>query len=275
MGDVSASGVQTVSTNIVEPAPAQPAPTGEPPTGEPPAEPPATPPATVDTKQFGDWRDQMHEDIRGNDAFKDMKGPDELAHAYLDRMDGYHRTPGGEATDEEVEKFYEDIGVPKEFEDYEKGIGELKIPESIEADKEFMDEALNQAFEMHMFPFQIEGMLQWYYGRLAETQEQINADELKQSDDALQQLKRDWGANYRTNTAIVDKALTALGGDELLDWAESVGVANDVTFLRMMHSIGKNLTEDMVLQGVPVKGGTAPPKQTHLQYAKTPEHGAY
>lgn len=276
MGDVNASGVPTVSTNIVAPAPAVPAPAGEPPAGEPaPAEPPVVPPGTVDTKQFGDWRDQMHEDIRGNEAFQSMKGPDDLGHAYLDRMDGYVRKPGGEATDEELAQFYADMGVPTEQKEYTEAIEDIKYPEGVEPDKEFVSAAAEQAQQLQMFPHQLQGMLDWYYGRLGDMSEQIKADELKAGDEALQQLKRDWGSSYRTNTAIVDKALVALGGDELLDWAESVGVANDVTFLRMMHSIGKNLTEDMVLQGVPVKGSAAPRKQTHLTYAKTPEHGAY
>lgn len=281
MGDVSgAGGVATIGTNVPAPVPAAPAP-GEPAPAAPVPAAPADPkpidanvpaPGTVDTGRFGDWRDQMHEDIRGNDAFKEMKSPDELGHAYLDKLDGFVRMPGDDATDEEVSQFYKDMGVPDDMQAYVDAYQEVKLPEGIEADEQFVTDAMNEAFDLHMYPFQLQGLLDWYYTRMGDQQKSIRDEQLRSKDDAINQLKRDWGANYRQNSAIVERALNALGGDKVIDWAESVGIADDPTFLRLMHGIGKNLTEDMVLQGVPSRAGGGE-KQTHLTYSSTNAKG--
>lgn len=271
MSNIAGDG--TAAAPVAEPAAA-------PPVVEPVVAPEPTPvdkggepPATVDTGRFNDWRDQIHESIRGNDVFKDMKGPDDLAHAYLDRLDGFYRLPSKDATEEEVTNYYKSIGIPEGIETYTEAVKDVKMPEGIEADADFIAEATQQAYELRMYPYQLKEIVTWYYDRLGKVAEGMHTQALKDKDEGLQQMKRDWGADYQTNTAIVDRALKALGGDDLIGWAEEVGIANDPTFLRLVFNIGKNLTEDMVLAGVPVTGGGTPEKQQHLTYKSTGTKG--
>lgn len=214
----------------------------------------------------------MHADIRGDDAFKDMKGMDDLGHAYLDRLDGYVRKPGGEATDEEVNKFYGEMGVPEDRASYEEAAKDLELPKGLNPDEDFVSAAIDKAQELHMFPYQLQEMLNWYYGELGAKDQATNDANLRAGDETVQQMKREWGANYRANTATVESALDAFGGDKLIDWAEEKGVASDPTFMRLMLSIGKAIGENTALPGVP-SPGTPTEKQTHLTYKSTPVQG--
>ena len=261
-----APGTAPVVAQGVAPPPADPGVT-------PPAEPaPPAEPGTITTDRFGDFRDQMHADIRGNDAFKDMKGMDDLGHAYLNRLDGYVRKPGGEATDEEVAQFHQEMGVPETVEAYSEVFADLTIPEGIEADKDFLQAAANKAFELNMYPDQLAEMLNWYYGELGQSEQATNDANLRAADDTVKQMKREWGADYRANVATVDSALNAFGGDKLIDWAEATGVASDPTFMRLMLNVGKVISENSMLPGVPTPGGKKE-KQTHLTYKTTPSQG--
>ncbi len=126
MGDLGVAPPVTISTEG-DPGVTPPTDPGVTPPADPADPTPPADPGTANTDRFGDFRDQMHSDIRSNDAFKEMKGMDDLGHAYLDRLDGYVRKPGGEATDEEVNKFYAEMGIPEDRESYDEAVKELDL----------------------------------------------------------------------------------------------------------------------------------------------------
>jgi hypothetical protein len=235
----------------------------------------APPPETVSTDRYGDWRDQIHSDIRGNEKFAEIKGIDGLAREYLAelaRQEDRIGLPGENATDEEITEFFRNIGIPEDMAEYEAELKDYQPPEGIEVDQDFLKEAMEQAYELHMYPHQFKEIVNWYYNRLSNQVQEIKTQQLRAAENAREQLQKEWGKDYRRNSSIVSKALEALGGDELLDWAEEAGVANDTVFIKMIYTIGKNLSEDMVLQGVPARG-REPVTPGYLSYDSTPEHG--
>lgn len=130
----------------------------------------------------------------------------------------------------------------------------LKYPDSF---KGSVDEGVEQNFrefcvQNGITATQAQKLLEWQLGANKEMLDKIVADGTKT-------LKETWGSRFEENRATALKAFTALDkrmGGELSTSVAGRNMANDPTFVRAFHAIGKLLSED-TLAGGGAGGGAA------------------
>lgn len=123
----------------------------------------------------------------------------------------------------------------------------LKYPDSF---KGSVDEGVEQNFrefcvEAGITAAQAQKLLDWQLGANKELLDKI-------IEDGTKALKSEWGSRFAENRATALKAFTALDkrmGGELSSSVAGRNMANDPTFVRAFHEIGKLLSEDTLAGG--------------------------
>jgi hypothetical protein len=153
----------------------------------------------------------------------------------------YLRRLGPEATPEERQAFFREIGAPEKPDEY--GLPELERPE----DMPQMSEArINQFREV----FHKAGLTKEQANEILSAYSGLEVDVWKQSQEtaeqrftqAQQQLKADWGAAYDERLELAQQ-VAEKKGEEFLSWMEQRGLDNDPMLIRMLAEIGGNLQD--------------------------------
>lgn len=150
------------------------------------------------------------------------------------------KAPGEDATDEDWQNFYKQIGAPEEQSAYELAI-ELENPlfdvdQSAEGFKEL-------AHKNGLTQKQAQGLFKDYAeltnGRLKELQEKNQVDPVKVTQDL-------WGKESEQNLAMAKRAATHLGiGDDL----DKAGISTNPLVLQLAKALGETLKEGTVKDG--------------------------
>jgi hypothetical protein len=129
---------------------------------------------------------------------------------------GLVKIPGKDSSEEEIQKFHRDIGVPERPEDY---FNEIELSNGAvigETDRPTADSFANAVHKEGVTPKQMSAMFNWYYQR---EQEEIAARE--EADDnnhytAEKELKEEFGPQYnKISNAIPTLFKTAPGGIDI------------------------------------------------------------
>ena len=248
-GDTGGTGSVIISDPGTPPAGTPPA--GTPPAGTPPA---GTPPAGEPTpKPLGDWAALRTEIAAGDDKIlkrlERYSSPKDVADALIAAQNkiaagGAKGALPADATPEQLTEWRKDNGIPEKAEGYTfKLDGGLAVGAT---DQPIVDGFLKTAHELNMPPAQVEKTLNWYF------HEQERQLEVRQQQDAqlrekgVEQLRTDWGSEYKLNLGIIDGLLNqapagvkeGLLGARLADGSP---VGNDPNVLRWLATIGREM----------------------------------
>jgi len=216
MSDTPAAPV----TEKIDPAPAAPAATTPAPTTPAPAAPatiasgnaPTTAPAQPDWPS--DWRQKLASD--DPDAIKTLEriaAPTDLWKSYKSLRE---KLSSGEVktklpdnpTPEQIAEYRKSIGVPEKPEDYK-----IELPNGVvfgEADKPLVDSFKKVAHDANLDPKSVNQMLAWYTDNQQKVQAQIaDKDEANRSK-VEEQLRREWGPEYKTADGTNGQNLNAI-----------------------------------------------------------------
>lgn len=200
---------------IISGAAADPAPAGDPPAAPPVAAPAAGEPtagvvpsplaADGGDQSGGDWRSRL---AGGDDALSGFLGRYQSEKAFVEaakkdrdaiRTKQFPKLED-DATPEEIAAFRKDMGVPDKPEDYKLSDG-LVVGE---ADKPYVDEFLKNMHGVNASPGVVNAAIETYYdiveGQMADEVEAIQ----KHKTEADDQLRKDWGPEYRRNLNVVN-----------------------------------------------------------------------
>lgn len=213
------------------PAPApNPTPAPEPspsPTPEPAPQPnPAPSPAPNPDDPKGYWPEDWRKNLAGEDekALKRLErygSPKDLANALFAAQakisSGQLKTALPEnATPEQIAAWRADNGIPESPDKYDVTIAEGHVWG--EADKPLIESFAKAAHDANMTPAAVKSALKWYGDLQAkQVEQQQNADaEFKRAN--VDELREEWGGEYRMNLRIVDEFFDSLpdGLGELL-----------------------------------------------------------
>lgn len=150
--------------------------------------------------------------------------------------------PGKDATQDDWNNVHKALGLPER--------------ENYKLDLEGVDEAdpmtkgfLDAAHEAGVLPGQAKKLV----GYFNEAQKGIDAHDSEESQALAQaqvdKLKTDWGENYESNIAVVNKTVDSMFTDEESAMAKEAGYFADPTFIRLMNSIGSKMLDDDTLEG--------------------------
>lgn len=194
------------------------------------------------------WLDALPEDLKGNEALKSFEGPEALAKAYLDTKGKVPEVPESPdayeipiQTTDEISK-----GLADKFRAWSHGQGLTK------------DQAKNLATE--------------YFAYSQEVEQSIHQLVEKAEKDGIDTIRKEWGADFDSNLVTAKKAAIRFGGEDFAKYLEDTKLGSHPAMLRMMHSVGKAISEDTLIEG-----GAVQPRQEYtpagtpmFTYDKTP-----
>lgn len=188
------------------------------------------------------WRDSLPEEIRNEGALSVFSDVGSLAKSYLSTKALVGKkgviVPGEKATDEEWGAFFKSIGQP------EADKFDVKIPEGVQANQDFVTKFKEMAHKSGLLPKQAQGLLDWYAKHEMETLTSRKAQSQATQKQGLEALQKEWGAAYEKEIAKARLAVKELGGEELQQHLEKTGLGNDPVMIRLMAKAGSLLGED-------------------------------
>ena len=199
----------------------------------------------------GDWRDSITDEKVRKFAGQ-FASPAEAAKAALEfrqKLSNTIRKPGEDATEEEIEKFREQIGIPKDVSGYE-----IQVPEDLPGEYSLAEDEGLQDFVVKMHdagaPKEVvKAATDWYYNAIMEHSKQEAAMLATSIEKASSELRKEWGGEFDANVEGARRAFKQFGGEQMekaLSEAtyEGVAIGNHPAFIKAFASIWKRIGED-------------------------------
>jgi len=190
-----------------------------------------------------DWLPDADADTVGLVGLKGWKGPGDAVKAYqhAQQFIGANpneivRIPGADADKLTKDTFYTKLGRPADATKYE-----VSIPEGV--DPKTAEWAKGAFFEAGLSADQAKVVTQKWNEALTGQMQELTDARARDFAEQTTKLQKEWGAAYKQNADLIDRAATALGMDEkmLVALRDAVGPYKAMQF---MHNIGSRLGED-------------------------------
>ena len=189
---------------------------------------------------FSGLKSTLPEDLRNEPALTPFTSFEGMARSLVDAQKMVGKRIG-DASPEELGRYYEQHGRPKTPEGYQFGLSEGAVDEAPrrlenEARRWFFDAGLSQrqAEELHD---------RW--NTFASAQQEENKQLLKESwTQAENALRREWGRVYDRKVAAASRAVRELGGEDLGTFLDDTGLGNDPRMIRAFARIAEQIGED-------------------------------
>jgi len=167
------------------------------------------------------WR----EDFAGDDdKFKSQleryNTPADLGKAFREQRStissgAFKQAPGPDATDEDVAAYREANGIPAEAGGYLEN-----LPEGLvlgEEDKEIFSDFAGAMHEMNVDPTVMHKAVEWYNGFAEREQDALAEMDHTQHTETVDELRNEWGTDYRANINLVGSHIETQFGKESAD----------------------------------------------------------
>lgn len=220
-----------------------------------PAPPPdALPPASAPADPDDDWRAALPEDLRG--TARNMATPVDAVRVARDlrqKLSNAVTMPGPKAGAAEIADWRRRLGVPDGPDGYAYDPPGT-VPDHLRlAAKDPQTRAgfLAALHEAGATPNVAKAALDWYWGRMAEVDSEMEAKTAAEKRDASAALQRDWGADYQTRITLAQRAINDYGGQEFADFLDETGLGNNPALANALADLGALRAEDTMLSGNP------------------------
>lgn len=197
------------------------------------------------------WKESLPEELRDGPGMANIKTLDQLVKSYYNaqKLVGAEKIaiPGKNASDDELRKVFQKLGLAEKAEEY-------SIPE-LEALKmgEDVDKAFTaKAFELGVLPKQAKALAEYFVNQVRSEQE----SEVKRMNDQIGQefvaFKKEQGAAYGETMARAKAALREYADPEVQAFMKANNLSHSVPMIKFLAKMGEGLTEDKILRD----GGT-------------------
>lgn len=222
--------------------------------------------ATTTAATQGPWYDGFPDvELKGWAANKGFQTPADMAVSYrnLEKLVGNKQAVELPNWDDAAatRQFFEKLGTPKTADEYE-------LPSGEGVDENFTKWARSTLHEVGVPARQAKALVEKLVGYEQEkVTERTNAAQARVQAE-VDGLKKDWGAAFQANTAIVDLAAQKFGlsPQDLEGLRNTLGPKRAMT---MLHDIGSKLGEDKLITGMTDTGfGVMTPAQANGKIAQ-------
>ena len=212
-------------------------------TASTPVETPPTPAESVlDTGVDKSW---LPEEYRDNPNLNKFGNQDELYKSHLNLVAKIGEKgaikPGADATPEQWNEFYTQLGRPAEASGYELSDMSEEVSGFFGFDENTTGKFKDALFEMGASPEQAQAFWEKAGGILSGSVESINAGSQATQEATMTSLQEKWGTETTANVAKAQSALEQLG---LSDMAAKYNLANDAGFVERLATISNILKPD-------------------------------
>lgn len=190
--------------------------------------------------------DIIPEEYRQEKMFTAVKDVPSLVKNYVEAqkyIGGAVKMPTEESTQDDWDKFYGKLGRPESSEGYH-----VQSPETLQ--EIGFDDGARQQF---LRGFHSAGLNNSQVQNVLNVIGQYVTDSYNSASEGnaegMNKLMEDWGENSELNTALAQRAVSHLGGDDLKDRMDKSGLGNDPLMVGVFAKVGAMLAEDGVIVG--------------------------
>ncbi|WBK39935.1 hypothetical protein [Rhodobacteraceae phage LS06-2018-MD07] len=211
------------------------------------------------------WIAGLTDQLKSDEYFHQFQKVSGLAEEHIrlrEELDRAIVKPGDEATEEELQAYYQALGRPENVEGYEFAdkVGDHQVPDN------FRQDFAKMAFESGLPKDVAEKFYQAQIQSYLEIQETAANEYRTSVQDGEKQLKKEWtGQNYAANLKIADQAYKEFASKEVRDILNSTGIGNHPAIVKLFHTIGSKISSDSAIQSA----GPAKPKAAYVVDYKT------
>lgn len=207
-----------------------------------------TAPEHTTTDTTGKWYDGVEQDILTDPTLtpfiqEDGQISKDILKSYVhaQRAMGKKRltVPDKNTTPEEYRALMNELGLPKDLEEYKLDLGE-----NSGLTQEDVAEFKKTAYELGIMPDQASKFLQWQQGKMLEAQKIQEANAGKHIEEVEKNLQEEWGPDMKTNMEKAKMALYTFAGTEQADQIINSELGSHPEFIKLMHKVSSALAED-------------------------------
>lgn len=187
-------------------------------------------------------------EIRDDPTIRNTKSIESMAQQLISaqKMVGnpknYLKRLGPDATPEERQAFFRELGAPEKPDEYTLPEG-IERPENMpEMSEKRVGEFRELFHQLGLTKEQGQALLGAYSGMEASVWQEVAQQAEERFAQAESQLKSDWGQAYDEKLQLAQRAANAKG-DEFKAWLESKGLDNDPHMIRMLAEVGGNMQD--------------------------------
>lgn len=193
-----------------------------------------------------DWRDSLPQELKDSPSLKPITDIENLAKSFIhaQKLVGKDKivVPDQHASKEDWQKVYQKLGLPESKDKYD-----FKVPEG--TDKEFVGKFKDFAYDNGILPSQAEKLFDWYNGVATDINSKTQSQLEEQYSQAVDGLKKEWGAAYDRKLTAARQAFLANTDEETREFFESAGLSNDPKVVKVFAKIAEQLGEDKFVDG--------------------------
>jgi hypothetical protein len=222
-------------------------------------------PQQPQTSEQQTQRNWLPKDLRDREEFQDITKAGELANRYLEtkqKLDNAVPLPGEEATNDELQQFYNKLGRPEQPDGYEFD----EPPEGTQRDEEFESWFRNTAHKLGLTKQQARGLYNEYNNLVAQSQQQQQQQRQQRQEEAKKELKQELGEQYDEQISQAQRVVSQLGGEELKEALDESGFGDDPRMIRAWMKIAQAVSEDTLELGQGSLGQKDPRKWLKERY---------
>lgn len=196
-----------------------------------------------------DWKAALPEELRNNAVISTFKTPDDLVKSYISaqQLIGAKRIalPKPNATEQELNEFYQSIGRPEAIDKYSEGT--VKPAEGLNIDKAGLAKAKETMFKLGLTDAQQKGLMDFYLSGLNENHSALTKETEQGRVNAENALRQEWGSKFDSNLSVVKNVIRHFGSDELAAELQT-SLGNNVGLTKLLLKFGETLIEDKNVQ---------------------------
>ncbi len=198
------------------------------------------------------WTKQLKGDLKTNEILTQYKTINDAGESLVSMKEQLNRAvvkPGEDATDEDLTKYFTELGRPEKADSYE--FSKAELPEGMKFAEGTELQHKQKCFDIGLTQKQAQASWESSVKDGVETYNAVVKSLNQRAEKAEQALKDEWGADYEENIALVERAKTQFLSEEEVQSLEKEGNANSPTMLKLLHKVGLSISEGHFVNGNP------------------------
>lgn len=221
--------------------------------------------------QVSNWRDSLPDDIKAHATLEKFNSVADLAKSHLEVQKLIGRKgiipPAEGASEEEIGKFYNELGRPEKVEDYK--LEDVKLPEGVNIDDNLKTDFLNVAHKVGLLPHQVNALRAWQIENMGNAVKLSDENHNKEVDAAETKLRQEWGNAYDAKVALGKKVVNKYNAKE----AFGDDLDKNPRVIKLLADIGGDLGEDTLGEGTAIMVKTPDDAQKEISLIRNnPKH---
>ena len=215
-----------------------------------------------------DWKASIPEDLQNEPSLADIKDVASLAKGFVhaQHMIGSDKVaiPGTQASQEELDNFYNKLGRPETVDGYEAPTENM--PE-IPYDNELQTMFFEEAHRIGLNKQQAGALIRWQAEQAQASIENGNQQAEINLEKAQDAMRKEFGKAYEEKMDLAKNAALEFGGDELMKVLDATGLGNEPAVIKAFANIGKAISNDEIIGGGGRQGFMMSPAEAKAQIA--------